>query len=113
MSVLGWIRQHLLARKVRREAVRLSEIQAALRRLRRGSPQLRPLVEKELGRTGELAKLLPRVRTGAELEQWRALLAMCLPAIQPLVSAAPPAGAARPRAGNRRSSGKRAVTARR
>jgi hypothetical protein len=79
MGVLGWIRQRLLARKVRREAEVLSEMQASLRRLRAGSPQLRPLVEQELGRARELVKLLRRVKTEAELERWHALLAMCQP----------------------------------
>ena len=113
MGVLGWIRRRRLARNVREQAEGLSEMQAALRRLRTRSPQLRPMVEQELGRTRELAKLLRKVRTRAELERWHALLAMCLPTLRPLVDSAPPPRAPRPRTGKRRPAGRRAATRRR
>ena len=89
MRIVGWFSRKLVAREVRRQSASLSDLRAALKRLKARSPQMTPLVAPEMARARELARQLRKVKTRQEMQQWRSLLNMCLPALQALLGTAP------------------------
>ena len=86
MGIIAWFRKKRLERQKKSQALRLSEIQTSLQKIKRRQPQMRSMVEPELMRIRELKKQLTRVKSKEELRFWLSLFNMCVPVFDVLLN---------------------------
>ena len=89
MGIIAWLRKRRLQRRKKSQARRLSEVRTGLQKIKRRQPQMRSMIEPELGRIRELKKQLNKVKSEEGLHFWLSLFNMCMPVFDALLNASP------------------------